>query len=212
MFKDTISKETARNVYDRLGSSYDWAERYEGRAKSQALTLLDLHPGQRILNIGVGSGRQHLKIQSAVLPGGTAVGLDLSPVMLNLTRQRTHAPLSQADARQLPFASASFDRIFLAYVLDLLPTRVFPSLLADFGRILKPEGRLVIVSLTEGDTLPSRLLVGLWKMIYTVSPTICGGCRPLQLVNLVQQAGFKQVKREVVVQLAVPSEIIVATP
>jgi ubiquinone/menaquinone biosynthesis C-methylase UbiE len=210
MIEDTISTEAARRFYDRLGAGHDWAERYEGRAKAQALAQLDLAPGQRVLNVGVGTGQIHIKLRDAVSPGGVAVGLDLSPVMLRLTRHRADAPACLADGHQLPFASASFDRLFSSYVLDLIPVRDLCGLLTEFWRVLKPGGCLVIVSLTEGVTLPSRALMGLWKLAYRISAVVCGGCRPVQLSGLVRQAGFSQLKREVVVQLSVPSEIIVA--
>lgn len=210
MIEDTISTKAARRFYDRLGAGHDLAERYEGRAKRLALARLDLAPGQQLLNVGVGTGKEHQKLQAAIAPNGLAFGLDLSAVMLNLAQSRTGAPLCEGNARHLPFATASFDRLFSSYLLDLLPARDLPGLLVDFGRVLKPGGRMVLVSLTEGVTLPSRALVSLWKMAYAISPVACGGCRPLQLADMVSNAGFSQVEREVVVQLAIPSEIIVA--
>lgn len=210
MIDDTISAEAARRFYDRLGRGHDWAERYEGRAKSLALSRLEPEPGQLLLNLGVGTGQEHPKIQAAIQPGGVAWGLDLSPVMLRLTRRRSAAPLCRADIRRLPFTSACFDRLFSAYVLDLIPSQDLPGLLAECRRLLKPGGRLVLVSLTEGVDLTSRLLVGLWKLAYAVSPVACGGCRPVQLARLVGEAGFPRIEREVVLQLGVPSEVIVA--
>ena len=210
MIEETISPEAARHFYDRLGQGHDWAERYEGRAKKLALARLDLSPGQRVLNVGVGTGKEHAQIQTAVSPNGLAFGLDLSPVMLKLTQDRLGVPLCEADAGRLPFTHANFDRLFSTYVLDLISAAQLPSLLTEFRRVLKPGGRLVLVSLTEGVNLPSKILVGLWKMAYGVSPVACGGCRPVQLAGLVGQAGFSQVEREVVVQLGIPSEIIVA--
>jgi demethylmenaquinone methyltransferase/2-methoxy-6-polyprenyl-1,4-benzoquinol methylase len=211
MIKDTISTAEARRYYDRLGAGHDWAEYFEGRAKTGGLILLELAPAQSVLNVGVGSGKEHAQLQAAVAPGGLAVGLDLSRVMLNLTQARTGAPLCEADARQLPFLTASFDRLLAAYVLDLIPARDLTGLLIEFRRVLKPDGRLVLVSLTEGVTWPSRGLVALWKMIYRVSPVVCGGCRPVQLAGQLYEAGFSQVERAVVVQLGVPSEVIAAT-
>jgi demethylmenaquinone methyltransferase/2-methoxy-6-polyprenyl-1,4-benzoquinol methylase len=212
MIEDTISSEEARRFYNRLGAGHDWADRYEGRAKRRALLLLDLAPGQRVLNVGIGTGQVQAHIEAAIAPAGLAFGLDLAPVMLDTVQSRTrHTLLCESDLRHLPFASACFDRIFSSYVLDLLSTRYLPGLLTGFRRVLKPGGWLVLVTLTEGVTLPSRALVALWKMAYAVSPVACGGCRPVQLAGLVHQAGFNQVRREVVVQLAVPSEIIVAT-
>ncbi len=211
MIEDTISTAEARRYYDRLGAGHDWAEYFESRAKTGGLALLELAPGQTVLNVGLGSGKEQAQLQAAVAPGGLAVGLDLSRVMLNLTQARTGAPLCEADARQLPFLTASFDRLLATYVLDLIPARDLPKLLIEFRRLLKPGGRLVLVSLTEGVTWPSRALTALWKMIYRASPVACGGCRPVQLAGQLYEAGFSQVERAVVVQLAVPSEVIVAT-
>lgn len=210
MIEHTISSEAAQRFYDRLGQRIDWSERYEGRAKARALNRLAVSPGQRVLNIGVGTGKEHARLQAAVAPGGVVVGLDLSSVMLRLTRARTGAPLCRADARYLPFANASFDRLCSTYVLDLIPYADLPGLLAEFRRVLKPNGRLALVSLTEGIDLPSQTLIGLWKLVYRVRPVACGGCRPLQVAALVHQAGFHQVQREVVVQLGIPSEIVAA--
>lgn len=211
MIPNTISTDVAQHFYDRLGRRHDWSESYESHAKARALELLALAPGQRVLNVGVGTGREHTHLAAAVGPSGVAIGLDLSPVMLRLTRRCTGSPLCKADARAIPFASASFDRLLSTYVLDLLPADDLPTLLADFRRVLKPGGRLALVALTEGVDRPSRLLISLWKAVYGVRPLTLGGCRPLQLAGMVCRAGFCQVTREVVVQLGIPSEVVVAT-
>ena len=70
---------------------------------------------------------------------------------------------------------------------------------------------MVLLTLTEGVDLASRVLVSAWKGLFSISPKACGGCRPLQLEDLTHQAGFKQVEREIIVQVSVPSEIILAT-
>jgi len=212
MIEETISTKAAQRFYDRLGAGHDWAEFYEGRAKQVGLERLNLAPGQRLLNVGVGTGKAHAQLKTAVTPEGATFGLDLSAVMLKLAYSRTNTPMCRADARRLPFAPASFDRLISTYVLDLLPARHLPALLAGFCRVLKPGGRMVLVSLTEGVDMPSRALVALWKAVYAVSPIACGGCRPVQLAPLVQQAGFNQVQREVIVQLGIASEVVVATP
>ena len=79
MIEETISTEAARRFYDRLGVGHDRAEIYEGQAKGRGLTLLDLRPGQRVLNAGVGTGREHGDIQQRIEPEGVAVGLDYLP-------------------------------------------------------------------------------------------------------------------------------------
>jgi len=210
MIEETISTQAAQKFYDTLGVGHDKAEIYEGKAKQRGLAVLNPQPGQKLLNVGVGTGKEHAQLQTALAPDGLAFGLDFSPVMLRLAHNRTGTPLCRADAATLPYPTATFDSLFSSYLLDLLPTTLLPQLLDGFYRVLKPGGRLVLVSLTEGVDLPSRALVGLWKAAYAISPVACGGCRPLQLTSMVEAAGFREVQREVVVQLAFPSEVIFA--
>ena len=211
MDEKTLPTPAAQRFYDRIGSRYDWFEFYEGRAKERAHKALDLAHGLRILSVGVGTGKDLGKIIEAITPEGIPYGLDISPVMLHLTQERTTALVCQADARQLPYASHSFDRLYAAYVLDLLPFAELPGLIDDFYRVIKPGGRMVITALTEGVDLPSRALVAIWKGVFALSPAMCGGCRPLELLEIVRKVGFKQVEQEVIVQLGTPSEIIIAT-
>jgi len=199
-----------QKFYDRIGSRYDWFEFYEGRAKEQAFKALQLKDGLKVLSVGVGTGKELGKIQAAISPGGTPFGLDLSPVMARLTRERTGPNVCQADARKLPFVDQTFDRLYAAYVLDLLPLTDIGQLLVDFWRVISPSGMLVILALTEGVDLPSKALVSIWKGVFAISPAMCGGCRPLELIELVQAAGFTNIERQVIVQAGVPSELISA--
>ena len=205
-----IPASTAQQIYDFIGKSYDLFSSFDARAKVRALELLNAKAGDYVLEVGVGTGKLHAEIASAVQPGGVTFGIDISPVMAIISRQRNQSPMCLADARNTPFISDYFDHIYMSYVLDLLPVMEIPVVLASLLRILKPEGSLVIVALTEGINLPSRALVAAWKASYAVSPILCAGCRPLQLIHMVENAGFSEVQREVIVQLAVPSEIVVA--
>ncbi len=200
----------AQKFYDRIGERYDWFEFYEGRAKEQAMPALQLEPGLKILSVGVGTGKELAKIKAAISPGGTAVGLDLSSEMCRVAKQRLGATICQADARQMPFTGNTFHRLYAGYVLDLLPFADLDQLLSDFWHALLPKGMLVLLALTEGVDLPSRALVSIWKGIFGLSPAICGGCRPLELLGLVQKAGFRDIQRQVIVQAGVPSELISA--
>jgi len=68
----------------------------------------------------------------------------------------------------------------------------------------------VMLSLVEGVDLPSKMLVSAWKKLYEIDPRICGGCRPLELTRLATDAGFECIERRVIVQLGLPSEVVVA--
>ena len=164
-----------RRLYDRIGRRHDWAERYEGRAKARALQALDLEAGQCVLDVGAGTGLEHRAIVRAIGRGGLAVAVDLSAVMLRLVRERTGSPVLHADARRLPFADGAFDRLFCSYVLDMLPDGDLSRTMEEFARVTRSGGRMALVSLTQGRSPASRLVVGTWKALYRVYPICCGG-------------------------------------
>lgn len=205
-----LPTQAAQKFYDRIGSRYDWFEFYEGRAKERAFQALELEPGLNVLNVGAGTGKELAKIKDKITPDGSAIGLDLSMEMCRLARERAGATICQADVRQIPFRRQSYDRLYAGYVLDLLPYADLGALIQDFWNQLRSGGKLVILALTEGVDLPSRALVSIWKGVFNLSPAMCGGCRPLELYHLVEQAGFSDIHREVIVQAAVPSELIMA--
>ncbi len=205
----TWSSESTKLFYDRLGKNYDWFSIYESRAKTRSIELLNLKPGISVLNVGIGTGKEHALIQNSVGQQGFTIGIDISEQMLKVSRRLNQFSLVLADARFLPFNSHSFDRIYVAYVLDLLPAGDLPELMRRLFHLLKPKGRMVLLSLTEGLDFPSRLVVSLWKRAYAANPGICGGCLPLNLMSVASEADLPVLHRETVVQLAVPSEIIV---
>lgn len=207
MIKETISRQQAQKFYDHIGHRYDWFEMYEGKAKMCGIESLQLEPGLRVLNIGVGTGKEQQHIDKKIQPGGIAFGLDISPVMMRLTQERIISPVLRADTRHVPMLAESIERVYAAYVLDMIALMDITGILSDFERILKPGGRITIISLTEGVDLSSNMIVSLWKTLYKVSPVVRGGCRPLQMEDALGQAGFTDITRQVIVQLAVPSEI-----
>jgi ubiquinone/menaquinone biosynthesis C-methylase UbiE len=105
MEQDTLSSDSAKRIYNLLGPFYEWFEFYEGRAKSRALELLRLAPGQCVLNAGMGTGKQHLEIQTRIGPNGVAHGFDLSPRMAHIAHARAGSPVCEADVHHLPYAS-----------------------------------------------------------------------------------------------------------
>jgi ubiquinone/menaquinone biosynthesis C-methylase UbiE len=130
--------------------------------------------------------------------------------MCRIAKDRAGGIICQADARQPPFPADTFDRLYAGYILDLLPFTDLVPLIKKFWQVLLPNGRLVILALTEGVDLPSKALISIWKGIFNLSPAICGGCRPLELFKLVQEAGFADINRQVIVQAGIPSELITA--
>ncbi len=105
-----------------------------------------LQPGERVLDVGCGYATTTIEAAERVSPSGRAVGVDVSPAMLHVARQRVAAAgpdnieLVEADAQAYPFEPASFDA-----VISRFGTMFFEDPEAAFGslaRALRPGGRL----------------------------------------------------------------------
>jgi ubiquinone/menaquinone biosynthesis C-methylase UbiE len=92
-------------------------------------------------------------------------------------------------------------------MFDLLPEADFTKVLAEFKRVLKPNGRLVLVNMTQGEHFYQRL----YETLYQINPSWMGGCRGVLLTGELQKAGFKNISREMFSQLGFPSEVLKAT-
>ena len=198
-------------VYARLAPVYDfWARLTESRARE--LAVAHVRDGESVLEVAVGTGLAFADLVRSN-PHGRTEGVDLTAPMLARARRKVarlpgaHA-LQLADARALPFPDAAFDLVLNSYMLDLMPENEFPLVLGEFRRVLRASGRLVLVNMAE---MPPRLRTA-FVWLYRRAPRLLGGCRPVALAPFVERAGFRIERRDVVTQLGVPSELILATP
>lgn len=116
--------------------------------RERLLATLEPRPGERILEIGPGTGYYTLDVARALLPAGVLEIFDLQQEMLDHTMGRANeAGLSnvvsrQGDAQKLPYDNQSFDGVFLVTVLGEIPDRA--AALREIHRVLRPHGRLVV--------------------------------------------------------------------
>lgn len=109
--------------------------------------VLNPQPGERILEVGPGTGYYSLDIASALV-GGRLDIFDLQQEMLDHTMKRAqrrgvqNITATHGDACALPYADDSFDAAYLVAVLGEIPDQL--AALSELARVLRPGGRLVI--------------------------------------------------------------------
>lgn len=197
-----VSVPSIQRFYSGAAPQYEqFTDQYEAAAKARGVELLDRQPGERYLEVAVGGGGVFTSIiESSGIEG--VVGVDLSAGMLAVTAERLRGaghspPLIRADARGLPFPDESFDCVFNSYMLDLIPNDVIPRVLAEFRRVLRPGGRLVLVNLTEGEGADAEFSAD-WKRRYQDDPMPLGACRPVVVAPSLPSLGFGELHREYV--------------
>jgi ubiquinone/menaquinone biosynthesis C-methylase UbiE len=122
--------------------------------------VLRPQPGERLLELGVGTGYYSPELAGWVAPEGTLELFDLQQEFLDHTmraaaeRGLTNLVPTQGDATQLPYEDDSIDAVILTAVLGEIPDRA--AALEEISRILKPNGRLVVGELFGDPHFTSR--------------------------------------------------------
>lgn len=157
------TEESNSRQYDAWAGIYDNTfGRLVRKRQRRAVAELDAKAGERVLDLGVGTG--------LTLPhyakGVRVVGIDLSDGMLREADERVkklgldHIDLIRADAMHTPFADQSFDHILITHVISVVsnPER----LLDEAARLLKPDGRIVVLNHFRSD---KKLIAAIETMV-----------------------------------------------
>lgn len=180
-----LSPGQARRVYNRIGRVQDWQAFYEDAATDLLVANAGLAGEQTIFEFGCGTGRLAARLLEAHPAGVTYLGVDISPVMIKLATRRLAAWSGRAQvvlvdgSLPLPANDGFAERVFSTFVFDLLDPDYARAVLADLRRILTPDGRLCIASLTSGERPFERVVSRTWMGLWRVAPQLVGGCRPI---------------------------------
>ncbi len=132
MFDGVAKRYDLTNTVLAFGQDRGW--------RRATRTALGLRPGERVLDVGAGTGVSTLELGRS---GAFAVGADLSVGMLQAGRRaRPDVPLLAGDALRLPFADATFDAVTISFALrNVVDT---DGALRELARVTRPGGRLVV--------------------------------------------------------------------
>ena len=140
----TLQGMTPRCDYDAIADAY--GRRYSRNDYSgveRALTaFVGTHPDVRVLEVGCGTGHW---LRMLVEKGIRAAGLDASIGMLAYARDDARCPVVHGLAEQLPWASASFDRLFCVNALHHFQNKA--AFAAEARRVLRPGGQMMTIGL-----------------------------------------------------------------
>jgi phosphatidylethanolamine/phosphatidyl-N-methylethanolamine N-methyltransferase len=154
-----VENDFVAGVYEKLASVYDLAfgpTLQPGRKR--ALERMNIQPGERVLEVGVGTG-----INLSLYPKPCAVtGIDFSSSMLEKARERVareglrNLRLLQMDAADLKFADDSFDIVYAPYLISVVPDPV--KVAREMRRVCRVGGRIIFLNhFLSPQTLLSRV-------------------------------------------------------
>ena len=142
-----VENDFVARVYENLASVYDFTfgpALHPGRM--QAIERMGIESGDRILEVGVGTG-----INAALYPRDCSVtGIDLSDSMLEKARERVsrksirNVRLLEMDAADIKFADGTFDIVYAPYLISVVPDPV--AVAREMRRVCRPGGRIVILN------------------------------------------------------------------
>lgn len=143
--KDETPTAKQRRVWDTNAPSYDKQIAFFERLQlGGGREWLGTRAQGRILEVAIGTGRNLAHYPTAV----TVTGIELSPAMLTIARQRAadlglDVELREGDAEALPFADAAFDTVVCALSLCTIPNPA--AAITEMKRVLVPSGRLLLL-------------------------------------------------------------------
>lgn len=212
-----LTREEVRAFYDRFGRKQDLQRLYEGPVIRRLLAQGRFESALYVFELGCGTGWFAQKLLSGYLPAHARYfGADISSTMVRLSKKKLErfddcARILQTDGSfGFGLASESFDRFVSIYVMDLLSTDDMNAVVNEAHRLLKEKGLICLVSITPGKTFFSRFIMSAWMRIYRLRPALLGGCRPVELMPLLDMVRWSILYHDVINTFGLSSEVLVA--
>ena len=177
-------------IYDKLCAIFGLGRGF----RDTTLRYAALNPGERVLDVGCGTGVLTRLAAEAVGQEGRVVGIDAAPMMIDVARKNAALKKSRAEFRvatieNLPFEDSSFDCVLSSLMIHHLPPDLKLTGLTEVYRVLKPGGRLVAVDIYRPTNPLWWLIVWVLYLTKFTRDHIAG-----RLPSYFRKAGFHQVE------------------
>ena len=201
----------SKDWYNWLSRYYDvFIDPFQGRLRRRGIEYLNASRDDFVLDVGCGTGRGVARLQTAVGADGHVVGIDVAERMCHLTRGRVDngspSTVVCGDALALPFDTDSFDVVLVSFTLELFEDNHQMTLLEEVRRVLKPQGRICVISPSKST---STIVSPLYARLNEAFPKLVDSS-PLSVSAVLTEAGFEVVRIQIEKVFIVPVELVVA--
>jgi arsenite methyltransferase len=177
----STAHDGVRAVAEAFGYSADElaaipAEANMGLSCGNPTAFATLRPGEVVVDLGCGGGLDVFLAAKKVGPTGRAIGIDMTPEMLELARRNAarsglaNVEFHQATIDRLPLADASVDCVISNCVINLAPDK--RAVFREIARVLKPDGRLAVSDIALKKPLPAEIGESLMAYIGCIAGAI----------------------------------------
>jgi ubiquinone/menaquinone biosynthesis C-methylase UbiE len=158
--------------------------------RQKTANLAQLQPGEKVLDVGCGTGTLAIEVARRVGRAGHVAGIDpgaqqIAHARAQAARRNLPIDFQIGVIEQLPFPDQTFDVVFSTLMMHHLPAPLKRQGLAEIARVLKPGGRLVIADFKHKQERAGQ-----------AARFHAGGSRIQDLAAIVSDAGFQQVETE----------------
>ena len=196
-YNRTSEDEMMKSQMEQMVNSYDSYMRTMTLGRERALremtvNLAQVKPGDCVLEVGCGTGTLTLAAKRQAGPSGKVFGIDIIPGMIGLCQRK--AAQANADVTfqlgsmdDIPFPANQFDVVMASFMIFHMSERVRRKGIAEVYRVLKPQGRLLVLDLA----LPTQPLPRV------ITQVLFGGMLQHDLQELLpfmETAGFSDVE------------------
>jgi ubiquinone/menaquinone biosynthesis C-methylase UbiE len=207
-----MNHSITRINYNRMSSWYDLFTGSEKRFTEIGLQALNIVPGEKVLEIGFGTGQSLIALAKSTGDSGRVYGIDISEGMLRVANKKilraglsSRVNLHLSDATKLPFEDAFFDAIFISFTLELFDPSEIQVVLSECKRALIENGRLCVVALKKTESRAVRI----YEWFHQRLPLLVD-CRPINGQKLIMSVDFLPVKVITSAMWGLPVEVILA--